>query len=145
VLAIQNDFPVQDLGTATSATGFFREIGATLGTAAVGALFAHRLAGQLAERVPAEAAQIVGDTNAITPDLVRSLPDGVQDAVILAYQQALTPVFWYVVPLLVVALILAFMLPEKPIVDMPGAPPDAVPGGAAQESDEKLARAPRTA
>lgn len=135
VLAIQNDFSPQDLGTATSANGFFREIGATLGTAAVGALFTHRLADQLAERVPAEAAQIVGNTDAITPDLVRSLPDGVQDAVVLAYQQALTPVFWYVVPLLVVALVLAFLLPEKPIASMPMGPPGGLPDGPPPQAD----------
>ncbi|WP_063835767.1 MDR family MFS transporter [Streptomyces mutabilis] len=137
VLAIQNDFPPQDLGTATSANGFFREIGATLGTAVVGALFTHRLAGQLADRVPTEAAQIVGDTDAITPALVRSLPDGVQDAVVVAYQRALTPVFWYVVPLLAVALAFAFLLPEKPIASMPGAPADGVPDGPPPMDDDR--------
>ncbi len=35
VLAVQNDFPSSDVGTATSANNFFREIGATLGIAAV--------------------------------------------------------------------------------------------------------------
>jgi EmrB/QacA subfamily drug resistance transporter len=129
VLAIQNDFPVQDVGTVTSANGFFREIGATLGTAAVGALFTHRLAGQLAERVPADAVTAVGNTDSITPALVRSLPDGAQDAVILAYQHALTPVFWYVVPLLAVALVLAFLLPEKKLAGPPGAPMGGIPEG----------------
>ena len=64
-----NAFPASDVGTATSANNFFREIGA--------------------------------------------LPDRVQDTVVLAEQQALTPVFRYLVPLLALGLVLAFLLPEK--------------------------------
>jgi hypothetical protein len=51
--------------------------------------------------------------NSVTPALVHSLPDKVRDAVILAYQHALTPVFRYLTPLFVVGLVLAFLLPDK--------------------------------
>ena len=36
--------PARQVGTATAANNFFRQIGATLGSAVVGSLFAHRLA-----------------------------------------------------------------------------------------------------
>ncbi len=128
VLAVQNDFPGSDVGTATSANNFFREIGATLGTAAVGAVFTHRLTEQLGDRLGGASAGAVGDTHSLTPALVRSLPEQVQDAVVLAYQQALTPVFRYLVPVFAVGLVLAFLLPEKKLADdhdpRPGATPD---------------------
>ncbi|TQS45132.1 MDR family MFS transporter [Cryptosporangium phraense] len=117
VLAVQNDFPASDVGTATSANNFFREIGATLGTAAVGAVFTHRLADQLATRLDAEATRAVGNTDALTPALVHSLPDAVQAAVVAAYQNALTPVFLYLVPLFVIGIVLALLLPEKELSD----------------------------
>ena len=113
VLAVQNDFPASDVGTATSANNFFREIGATLGIAAVGAIFTDRLTGQLATRLDAAAAQAVGNTNALTPQAVHSLPEAAQDAVIAAYHHALTPIFGYMVALFAAGLVLALLLPEK--------------------------------
>ena len=113
VLAVQNDFPASDVGTATSANNFFREIGATLGIAAVGAIFTDRLTGQLSTRLDAAAAQAVGNTNALTPQAVHSLPEAAQDAVIAAYHHALTPIFGYMVVLFAVGLVLALLLPEK--------------------------------
>ncbi|MFE0678493.1 MDR family MFS transporter [Streptomyces sp. NPDC058867] len=117
VLAVQNDFPAADVGTATSANNFFREIGATLGTAAVGAIFAHRLTEQFTGRLTPEAAAAVGDTDSLTPALVHALPDQVRETVIASYQQALTPVFGYMVPVFVVGFVLALLLPEKPLAD----------------------------
>ncbi|GHB82953.1 MFS transporter [Streptomyces umbrinus] len=117
VLAVQNDFPGSDVGTATSANNFFREIGSTLGTAAVGSLFTHRLIDQLGDRLSADATRTVGDTQSLTPALVHSLPDKIQDAVVLAYQHALTPVFGYLVPVFALGLVLAFFLPEKKLAD----------------------------
>ncbi|MEV0639395.1 MDR family MFS transporter [Streptomyces sp. NPDC050619] len=120
VLAVQNDFPVSEVGTATAANNFFREIGATLATAAVGAVFTHRLTDRLAERLGGGFTGAADDTDSLTPALVRSLPGKVQDAVVLAYQQALTPVFRYLVPVFALGLVLAFALPERKLSDGAG-------------------------
>jgi EmrB/QacA subfamily drug resistance transporter len=45
VVIAQNAVDVRDLGVATSAVTFFRSVGGTLGTAALGAVFTSRLAG----------------------------------------------------------------------------------------------------
>ncbi|MER6124124.1 MDR family MFS transporter [Streptomyces sp. NPDC001795] len=143
VLAVQNDFPGSDVGTATSANNFFREIGATLGTAAVGAIFTHRLTDQLAARVPATASKAVGNTESLTPALVHKLPARLQDAVILSYQHALTPVFRYMVPLFAVGLVLAFVLPEKRLAsthaELEGS--DTGSGAGSDTAEEELTRA----
>ncbi|MEX1659512.1 MDR family MFS transporter [Streptomyces pseudovenezuelae] len=117
VLAVQNAFPAADVGTATSANNFFREIGATVGTAAVGAVFTSRLTDQLGSRLSASGLQAVGDTDSLTPALVHALPAHVQDSVVAAYQHALTPVFAYLVPLFLVGALLAVVLPEKRLAD----------------------------
>jgi MFS family permease len=137
-LAVQNDFPASAVGTATSANNFFREIGSTLGTASVGSLFAHRLANQLSDRLPADATKTVGDTHSLTPALVHSLPSKIEDAVVLAYQHALTPVFRYLVPVFALGLVLAFVLPEKKLADDkdPGGTPAAQPGDTGPEKAE---------
>jgi predicted MFS family arabinose efflux permease len=113
VLAVQNAFPADDVGTATSANNFFREIGATVGTAAVGAIFTSRLTDQLGTRLSSAGRTTVGDTESLTPALVHALPTRVQDAVVAAYQHALTPVFAYLVPLFFLGAVLAVVLPEK--------------------------------
>lgn len=74
ILAVQNSVRPADLGTATSANNYFRQIGGSVGAAIFGTLFADRLTDSLAERVPAEAGAGLPDAEAITPQLVHSLP-----------------------------------------------------------------------
>ena len=43
-MAVQSAVPPRDLGIATAATRFFRQLGATAGIAVLGTVFAHTLA-----------------------------------------------------------------------------------------------------
>lgn len=52
ILAVQNSVRPADLGTATSANNYFRQIGGSVGAAIFGTLFAHRLTDALADRLP---------------------------------------------------------------------------------------------
>ncbi len=56
VLAAQNAVPYSQLGVATSSATLFRSIGGSLGTAILGAIFANRLAGELASSLPSNSA-----------------------------------------------------------------------------------------
>lgn len=51
-LAIQNAVPVTQLGIATSASQFFRQMGSVVGLALFGALLTHTLTDELSKRVP---------------------------------------------------------------------------------------------
>ncbi len=113
VLIVQNSFPLSQVGTATAANNYFRQIGASLGAAVVGTLFSARLATLLAERLPAGGE--AGDANAFTPDVVRSLPTAIREVVVSGYNDALTPVFLYLVPFLLVAALLLAFVTEKPL------------------------------
>ncbi|QDP98802.1 DHA2 family efflux MFS transporter permease subunit [Microlunatus elymi] len=115
ILIVQNTFPAREVGTATASNNFFRQIGASLGSAVVGSIFTSRLTDLLTERMPAQAMQGAGGANSLTPDLVKHLPQQIQDIIVGAYNDALTPIFLYLAPLLLVALILVFFVKEKPL------------------------------
>jgi EmrB/QacA subfamily drug resistance transporter len=54
-LAIQTAVPVQDIGIATAAATFFRQMGGTIGIAIVGTIFATSFAGSLQRDMPRQA------------------------------------------------------------------------------------------
>ncbi|TRO61025.1 MFS transporter [Streptomyces sp. IB201691-2A2] len=114
ILAVQNSVDPRDLGTATSANNYFRQIGGSVGAAIFGTLFADRLADSLAERLPAGAG--LPDPESITPQLVHALPAELRDGYIAAYADAMPRIFLYLVPVLVLGLLVAFFLKEKPLV-----------------------------
>ncbi|MFE1902114.1 MFS transporter [Streptomyces gardneri] len=120
VLAVQNSVRPADLGTATSAHNYFRQIGGSVGAAIFGTLFASRLDDALGDRLAGVLAQ--GDqvslppAESITPQTVHTLPPALRDAYIQAYADAMPRIFLYLVPVLVLGLVLAFFLKEKPLV-----------------------------
>jgi EmrB/QacA subfamily drug resistance transporter len=115
ILIVQNSFPVTEVGTATASNNYFRQIGASLGSAIVGSLFVAKLTSLLGERMSAGGAAASGGSNSFTPSVVRDLPGPVRDVIVGAYNDALTPVFLYMVPLVLVAAILLLFVTEKPL------------------------------
>ncbi|WP_435973253.1 MFS transporter [Streptomyces sp. Qhu_M48] len=119
VLAVQNSVRPADLGTATSAHNYFRQIGGSVGAAVFGTLFASRLDDALGDRlagVLSGGATSLPPAESITPQTVHTLPPAVRDAYIQAYADAMPRIFLYLVPVLVLGLVLAFFLKEKPLV-----------------------------
>ncbi|MFG2900874.1 MFS transporter [Streptomyces zaomyceticus] len=119
VLAVQNSVRPADLGTATSAHNYFRQIGGSIGAAVFGTLFASRLDDALGDRlagVLSGGPTALPPAESITPQTVHTLPPAVRDAYIQAYADAMPRIFLYLVPVLVLGLVLAFFLKEKPLV-----------------------------
>ncbi|MEU6506104.1 MFS transporter [Streptomyces sp. NPDC046942] len=121
VLAVQNSVRPSDLGTATSANNYFRQIGGSVGAAVFGTLFAGRLTAALHRELPPRAGARLPDADSITPQLVHALPPALRDAYIRAYADAMPRIFLYLVPVLLAGLLLAFFLKEKPLVSHPTA------------------------
>lgn len=115
VLIVQNSFPVTQVGTATAANNFFREIGASFGSALVGTLFTSRLVHLLHEKTAGLSGASRVDANSLTPSLVNDLPTGLREAVVSAYNDALMPVFLYLVPLMLVGFVALLFVDEKPL------------------------------
>ncbi|QTE02059.1 MFS transporter [Streptomyces cyanogenus] len=116
VLAVQNSVRPADLGSATSANNYFRQIGGSVGAAVFGTLFADRLTDALRRELPPRAGTGLPDADSITPQLVHALPPALRDAYIRAYADAMPRIFLYLVPVLVLGLLVAFFLKEKPLV-----------------------------
>ncbi|MFE5828851.1 MFS transporter [Streptomyces sp. NPDC056508] len=123
VLAVQNSARPADLGTATSAHTYFRQIGGSVGAAVFGTLFASRLDDALGDRLagvlPGNGSTTPFPAESITPQTVHTLPPALRDAYVQAYADAMPRIFLYLVPVLVLGLVLAFFLKEKPLVSHP--------------------------
>ncbi|MGW2834521.1 MFS transporter [Streptomyces sp. NPDC001286] len=124
ILAVQNSVRPADLGTATSANNYFRQIGGSVGAAVFGTLFAGRLADALDERLPAGAR--LPDPQSITPRLVHALPAPLRDDYVRAYADAMPGIFLHLVPVLALGVLFAFFLKEKPLVSHNAAETDPV-------------------
>lgn len=114
VLVVQNAVSYADLGVATSGATFFRSIGASFGVAIFGTVFTNQLDDKLAASLagvtlPADAGipQLEADPRAIS-----ALPADLRPRVLDAYATAITDVFLYTVPIVLVAFVLACFLKE---------------------------------
>ncbi|WP_225447241.1 MFS transporter [Streptacidiphilus sp. PB12-B1b] len=114
VLVVQNSVDRRDLGAATSANNYLRQIGGSVGAAVVGTLFNSRLAHQLAHRLPHTGALPAVDS--LTPQLVRALPAPIRAAYVDSFAAALPRVFLYLAPVLALGFLFAFLLKETPLV-----------------------------
>jgi EmrB/QacA subfamily drug resistance transporter len=117
VIAVQNSADFQDLGAATSGVTFFRSIGGSFGVSVFGAIFANRLASELAAALrgvtlPSGFSIATAQAN---PEVLRKLPAAVRDGVLHAYSLALHPVFLWAIPVAVVAFALSWFLREVPL------------------------------
>ena len=127
VLIVQNSFPLSQVGTATAANNFFRQIGSALGASLVGSMFINNMQDEMANLLPQAIQQLgPGDTayaekfnaangnaNSLTPDLVSSLPEPLEQAVLNSYNDGLTPVIALMVPLVIIALLVLLPLREE--------------------------------
>jgi EmrB/QacA subfamily drug resistance transporter len=105
VLATQNEAPITDLGVATSSITFFRTIGGSVGVSVFGALFTSRLTQQLGAAVP----------ESMTPEAINQLPADQRAQMAGAFADAITGVFVWAVPLLLIGWGLTWLLRERPL------------------------------
>jgi len=136
VLAVQNAVDPSDLGTATSASTFFRSIGGSFGVAIFGAIFANRLGYWLPRDLPATAhlsTKAAGTLLHSSPAKLRHLPPAIHHGLIDAFASSLHTVFLFAVPFGIAAFIVSLALREVPLRER-GAP--SVPVAAADASGE---------
>jgi DNA-binding MarR family transcriptional regulator/MFS family permease len=100
VLAVQNAVDYSDLGVATSGALLFRSIGGAIGTATFGAIFSHELASSGGRLDPAQ---------------VRALPVAAQAAYLQKFTDSLSTVFLVAAAIGVLAFVLSWLLPERPL------------------------------
>ncbi|UQX00985.1 MDR family MFS transporter [Streptomyces sp. RerS4] len=114
VLAVQNAVSYADLGVATSGATFFRSIGASFGVAIFGTIFTNRLDDKLNAALAglplppgATPQRLEADPRAVV-----LLPPEIRPRVLDAYSSAITDVFLYAAPVVLVAFVIAWFLKE---------------------------------
>ena len=125
VIALQNSVEFKDLGVATSANTFFRSIGATIGVALFGTVYAS----QLTHNLPIEIAKLKASNPAAligaTPEKFAALKENtavlqtftpeLQAGIINAFVNSFQTVFLTAAPITAVGFLVAFLLRETPL------------------------------
>jgi hypothetical protein len=118
VLAVQNAVPTSDMGTATSASTFFRSIGGVFGVAIFGAIFSNRLAHFLQQDLPPSARISARAATALlhkSPAELAKLPPAIHTGLINAVSNSMQPVFTWAIPFGVAAFAVSLLLREVPL------------------------------
>jgi Na+/melibiose symporter-like transporter len=111
VMAVQNAVDYRNLGAATSGVIFFRSIGGAFGTAIFGAIFSNQLASHLAS-LASRLSSGINPSRAESVAAIQHLPISVRAEVVHAYTQSLSTVFLVTVPMVALAFLLSWLLPE---------------------------------
>ncbi|MFD0331128.1 MFS transporter [Streptacidiphilus monticola] len=109
VTAIQSAVDFRDMGVATASATFFRQIGASIGTAIFGTVLTSRLKHYMG---PAPAGQKM-DTNNV--QAIQHLQEPIKSHVTAAFAHAIGDLFLVGVPFIVIALGFALVLKEVPL------------------------------
>jgi EmrB/QacA subfamily drug resistance transporter len=125
VIALQNSVDFKDLGVATSANTFFRSIGATMGVALFGTVYASRLAHNLPIEVEKIRATNPEALVGATPEKFAALEENtavlqtftpeLQAGIVHAFVNSFHVVFLTAVPITIIGFFIAFMLRETPL------------------------------
>jgi EmrB/QacA subfamily drug resistance transporter len=111
VVVVQDAVPAARQGAATAANGFFRELGVTFGTAAIGLAFSSRVAELLTVRLP----DLANPLGGLTPERLHGLPEPLRSSIAAAYHDAFTPILLAVMPLMIISAGLLGLLQTKPL------------------------------
>jgi EmrB/QacA subfamily drug resistance transporter len=112
-LIAQNSVDLKDMGVAASARMFFQQMGGSLGVAAFGAVFAHKLTESMSSVSAAAGAKV--SSASLDPTTVTSLPPAVREVVYNGIAHAVQSVFLWVTPASVLVFLLALLIKEVPL------------------------------
>jgi EmrB/QacA subfamily drug resistance transporter len=156
VLAMQNAVEPRDMGVATSAVTFFRQVGGTLGTAVFLSILFTRAAENIPQELAKNHAQIpsgqtfnINDTSGLS-----KLPASVKHPVLVGFSNAMDLVFLVGGLVLVVGIVLSLMLKEVPLRTVSGQqarrsadtePPEGIDLALSAPTDAQPGAAPKQA
>ncbi|GAA4530233.1 MDR family MFS transporter [Brachybacterium paraconglomeratum] len=127
-LIVQNAVARRELGTATAAIQFFRNIGSTVGIAVLGTVMTASMSTSISDQIaalPAEdladlqasgGADVTGLENAaLDPSALSQLPDILVEPIRMGMGEAMHMVFLTAVPFAVIALVLSLFIKHVPL------------------------------
>ncbi|ASK66488.1 MFS transporter [Brachybacterium avium] len=127
-LIVQNAVARRELGTATAAVQFFRNIGSTVGTAVLGTVMTASMTTSISERIAALPAKDLAslqasggmdvsglENAALDPSALSQLPDVLVEPIRMGMGEAMHMVFLTAVPFALVALVLSLFIKHVPL------------------------------
>jgi len=111
-LISQNAVELRDMGVASSSRMFYQQIGGSLGVAAFGALFAHKLNAFMAS---AGGSAFHSNNGALDPAQVNNLPPAVRETVFTAISHGVAAVFIFGIPAGLLIFFLGLFIKEVPL------------------------------
>lgn len=128
-LVVQNSAKRSEMGIATSAVQFFRNLGSTVGTAILGTAMSSGLQANIMGHLPsemqqqlAESGQTIDAGSTLNTSAVDSLPAPVAEAVRLGMADSMHTVFITAIPFVVLGLIFTIFIKNKPLRTTVGEP-----------------------
>jgi EmrB/QacA subfamily drug resistance transporter len=117
VLAMQNSVDPRDMGVATSATTFFRQVGGSMGTAIFLSILFTNAGTNIAENLKnaGVSAAAAGKVDLNNTSGLSSLPDNIRHPILVGFSDAMDVVFLVGACVLVVAIVLAAVMKEVPL------------------------------
>ena len=149
--AIQNAVSMRDLGAASAANTFFRQLGGAIGTAIFGAILSSHLASYIADEFAkhpdaAQQAQAGGggvDTNNV--QAIQQLPEPIKGFVLTAFSHAIDDIFLWSLPFVLIAFVVAFFLKEIPLRETMSPEAMVAPEGETETGDQRPSTTPAMA
>lgn len=118
VVAVQNAVSMSVMGIATSAVTFTRSLGGAVGTAAFGALLNSRLSTHLADDLGTAGLPIETGSPEVASNSIQSmqaLEEPMRSIVLGAYTHAVTDLFLFALPAVILAFVVSLFLKEIPL------------------------------
>ncbi|MFK0170680.1 MDR family MFS transporter [Streptomyces sp. NPDC090306] len=116
MLIAQNSAPLRDVGAATGAATFLRNMGGSLGVSILGALYTNTLADSFKSSAGSAAGGAdSGSVAQMTPQMLRSLPDNVQKLFADAVSDGIDKAFVWGAAAAVVGIVVALFIRHVPL------------------------------
>jgi MFS family permease len=118
-IASQNGVEFHDLGVATSTVMFFRSVGGSFGLAIFGTIMNSTIRSEIPARVPGIAPE---DASGLirSPEKIEQLADIPRRAVVDSIALGVSRIFWCCAAIMLIAVVLAILLPEIPLKQRAG-------------------------
>jgi hypothetical protein len=142
VLAMQNSVEPRDMGVATSAVTFFRQVGGSLGTAIFLSILFTRAAANIPHELAKSGVQVpTGSFDLNDTSGLQRLPDAVRHPILVGFSDAMDTVFLVGAFVLLFGVVLSLMMKEIPLRTVSGQQARA----AAARAAEPVANTPANA
>ena len=120
MLIAQNSVSIRDLGAATGASTFVRNLGGSLGVAILGAIYASQVTATLT--VAGVSGASTESASGLTPAVLQTLPAPVQEVVKAAIADGTHAIFLFAAVVTVVAFVVSWFVKQVPLRDSAALP-----------------------